>query len=67
VDRLSATTEVLLEAFPILDVAGLNTGPSAIAAELAGCPVVGAYAATTLCDDDLSVSDFEMGCISIRQ
>ena len=41
--------------------------PGAIAAELAGCPVVGTYAATTLCDDDLSISDFEMRCIGIRQ
>jgi hypothetical protein len=47
VDQLSATTEVLPDAFPILDVAGLNAGRSAIAAELAGCLVVGASAATT--------------------
>jgi hypothetical protein len=55
----SLTTAVLSPTISVLVVTCLNACPGAIAAELAGCPAVGAHAAIALCDHDLPVLDSE--------
>jgi hypothetical protein len=61
------STEVLSEAISILVITCLNTGPRAIARDTTGGVVIGTYAAITLCDNSLSVFDFETGCIAVRK
>jgi hypothetical protein len=53
--RSSTRSTILLAAVPVLVITCLNAGPRAVAAELAGRPVVLTHSAIALRDNDLPI------------
>ena len=58
VRALVASSAVLVEAIPVVIVAGLNTASSAVASDTAGASFIGAHCAVALGYSEFSILDF---------